>query len=294
MEQELRQFRVGAATVTVIKDGDWLDSRTWAEEFDVPEEAWRHAGYAAELSKPFEVACYCFHVALPGASILVDAGFGDRLPSFKSVEVRHGLSIPDGLARIGVKPEEITHIVITHAHIDHLAGVTVERNGALVPQYPNARCYVGRADWEQNPQRETPDSLPNRTFGVLEPLGLLDLVDGDRDIAPGVRMIHTPGETPGHSILRVQSGDEILYVLGDLYHHPVEVERPEWGLKWRNHAANLTSRNALATAAVAEGALLLASHIPGTGRLQPTGAGGVVWVTPKMKGKPDTGTPEVV
>ncbi len=90
------------------------------------------------------------------------------------------------------------------------------------------------------------------------------------------QILPAPGETPGHQIVRVRSAGRTLYCLGDLYHHPVEVEQPTWAAHWNDRAAALASRQALVAAALAEDALLVATHIPGVGRLTKTDDG-VQW-----------------
>src|SRR5207248_871050 len=186
----------------------------------------------------------------------------------------------DQLLEQNIRPEGITHLVITHAHFDHYAGVTTRRDGQAVPCFPHARCYLGKADWN-NPETQealqNPDSEDSRTFGVLQQLGLLELVDGDRELVPGVQIIAAPGESDGHQIVRIHSGGQTLYCLGDLYHHPVEVEQPSWMAQWANTDANLASRHSLTEAALAENALLIATHIPTIGRLARSETG-VTWV----------------
>ena len=106
---------------------------------------------------------------------------------------------------------------------------------------------------------------------MLHQYRLLELVEGNRDLVPGVRMIAAPGETPGHYIVRVHSEGQTLYCLGDLYHHEVEFEQPTWMVHWIDQERNLKSRSALMEAALAEHALLLAAHIP-IGYLKQTGS----------------------
>src|SRR5262249_33720685 len=101
--------------------------------------------------------------------------------------------------------------------------------------------------------------------------------DRRRDIVIGVEVIPAPGETPGHQIVRVSSVGATLYCLGDLYHHPVEVENQEWAAQWADAEAIHASRHALADAALAEDALLRAAHVEGIGGLKRAGTG-VVWV----------------
>src|SRR6266567_2397666 len=87
---------------------------------------------------------------------------------------------PDLLTQLlerGIRPRDITHLVITHAHFDHYAGTTLERDGRYVPSFPRARCFLGKADWDHPETQEAlhdPTSADSRTFGVLQQAGLLE------------------------------------------------------------------------------------------------------------------------
>jgi glyoxylase-like metal-dependent hydrolase (beta-lactamase superfamily II) len=218
----------------------------------------------------------CFHIALPGLSVLVDASTLDLAPD-------HPYAIPDyqkppglltGLAQAKIEPDRVTHVIITHGHGDHFNAVTRERKGEYVACFPNARHYIGRADWEQmQPALQDANSVESHTVGVLHPQGMLDLVEGDWHLGAGLRIIAAPGETPGHQIVRFHLGEHTLYFLGDLYHHVVEVEHPAWMVNWNDVDANVRSRQALTARALDEQAYLFATHIVGVGRLRQTGAG---------------------
>ncbi len=112
---------------------------------------------------------------------------------------------------------------------------------------------------------------------MLERSGLLELVDGNRDLLPEVQIIAAPGESPGHQIVRVHVDGQTLYCLGDLYHHAVEVEHPDWMASWAHEEANLASRRALEQRALNEEAVLVAAHMP-VGRMTRTESG-TGWVT---------------
>jgi glyoxylase-like metal-dependent hydrolase (beta-lactamase superfamily II) len=102
-------------------------------------------------------------------------------------------------------------------------------------------------------------------------------VEGNRNINEYIDIIPAPGETIGHQIVRIHSEGETLYCLGDLYHHPVEVEHPNWTTVWSEDVSGgLASREALTEAALAEEAILIATHIGGVGRLKPVDSG-VTW-----------------
>jgi len=183
--------RIGEASVTVISEG----ILPWAPRLQAPEAEWRalvpNAG--ADGVVPLGMNLVLIHAG--DAVILVDPGFDD--PSEADAEHWPGLVRTQGLSAalhsMDVKPEQITHVLLTHTHGDHYAGVTVMRKGERVPRYPHARYYVGRADWEPNPQRAQPDSMLATQLGTLARLNLLTMVDSSEEIAPGVSMLAAPG-----------------------------------------------------------------------------------------------------
>jgi glyoxylase-like metal-dependent hydrolase (beta-lactamase superfamily II) len=218
------------------------------------------------------------HIQRPGVSLLVDActptAFLGTEYELAGVELYPGLD--QQLKSVGAMPEEVTHVVLTHAHFDHVIGVTTLQGEQFVPCFPNARHYLGRADWE-DPQmqadRNEPGAFENKTLAVLQRYGLLTLVDGDQELMPGITLLHVPGETPGHQILQLTAGERTLYCLGDLYHDAVEVEQPTWMTSWSDPTTLLTSRQRFSQRALVEQALLIAAHIPTIGVLRATDDG---------------------
>lgn len=264
---------LGDATITIINVGDMMVDMV--QEMAVPESDGRPL-YGASFAGPRPYPSQCVHIALPGASILVDAGDYAQAISLDSSYLPPDYAPPPGvveqLQSRGIRPEDITHLIITHAHFDHYAGTTIERDGVYVPRFPNARVFLGRADWDNAETQDAlrdPDSLDSHTFGVLYKSGLLKLVEGDIDVIPELRIISAPGESTGHRIVRVHSQGQTFYCLGDLFHHPAEIEQPTWMAKWADASANLSSRQALIKAALQENALLLAAHMP-VGRIEGT------------------------
>jgi glyoxylase-like metal-dependent hydrolase (beta-lactamase superfamily II) len=268
-----RTLLVGDATITIINAGDMIFDIT--EMLAVPESEWRPL-YGSTLEGRQLFPSQCIHIAHAGASVLVDINDYALAMSLDPSYLPPNYSPPPGvveqLQAQGIRPEDITHLVITHAHFDHYTGTTIERDGSYIPRFPNARVFLGRADWDHPAtQRDLgdPDSLESHTFGVLQKQSLLELVDGDLDLIPEVRILAAPGESPGHQIVRVHSQGQTLYCLGDLFHHSVEVEHPAWMVKWADAHANFTSRQRLIQAALQENALLVAAHML-VGRLEGT------------------------
>ncbi len=278
MAENARTIRLGDATVTVIDVDDIPENLE--KLVDAPKEE-RTPQEDALLRQTAVLPVQCICIQLAGQTILVDAGASEAaLTSSRRVGYRPPPDLLAQLARVGVSSDDVAHVVVTHAHGDHFNATTRETVVGFVPTFPQAQIHLGRADWEA-PRLQAaladPASLESRTFGVLHRAGLLSPVDGDRELGEGIRIIAAPGETPGHQVLRVRSGGQTLYCVGDLYHHPLEVDHPTWMVPWADRDANLASRRALAEAALVEGALLIATHIPGIGRLERTTTG-VTWV----------------
>lgn len=269
------RFPLGDATISVLHLGD-LRVRL-ADWLRLAEAVWPQE-YRTLFADPITVPVQSVHIALPGRSVLVDAchpellgHVGETVGGGPSVS-----SLLDQFAAVGVDPAAVDTLVITHPHFDHYCGAIAV--GATQAEdrllFPNARHLIGRADWDSLQEAlKSPASPVSRALGLADRHGLVDAVEGQHDLGDGISIVPTPGETPGHQAVRVESRGQVLYVLGDLYHHPVEVERPEWGVHWANAGSIAESREALATAALAEGALLVAAHIPGVGRLRTTPSG---------------------
>ena len=219
---------------------------------------------------------YCFHLTLPGRSVLVDAG----LYEFPTDAAQLALPEPpppgllQQLADAGVPPDAITDVIITHAHFDHFNAVTQPRDGKHVPTFPQARHYLGRGDWDPN----DPSELIQRTLGILNKHHLLTLIDGEHDLGDGLTLVPTPGETPGHQVLRVAAGGESYYFAGDLFHHPLEFTDETANVTWADPEVMRTSKRRFTRTVLAEGAGVFLSHVAGLHRLTST-PGGVEWTT---------------
>jgi glyoxylase-like metal-dependent hydrolase (beta-lactamase superfamily II) len=262
--------RFGDAIVSVISEG----VLPWALRLQAPEADWRREMPEADANGVVRLGINLAYIAVGNASIVADPGFDDPdRPGMEWPGLVRSPGLQAGLAQLGVRPEHITHVLITHAHSDHYAGATVERDGARAPRYPNARCWVGRRDWEQNPQRADAASMLSTHLGTLARLGLLECVDEEREVAPGVTMIAAPGESAGHCIVRVRSAGKTFYYLGDLFHHPCEVVHPDWVSPGRDLAAMIASRKRLLADAVAGDATLVFAHeqFPGWGHIVSSG-----------------------
>jgi glyoxylase-like metal-dependent hydrolase (beta-lactamase superfamily II) len=273
MEEGVRVVQIGEIRVAVLDVCKLaFDMRT---SLTAEETEWRPR-YTEYFAQPLALPVQCVHIQAPGASILVDATLYD-LPPDSDLLVPGYTPVTDLMAQlrsINVAPEDVTHVVVTHAHSDHYNGLVGSEPGTLA--FPNALCLLGKGDWERDVMQEAlakPDSDEQRSFGLYEQAGQLELVEDVRPLVEGVTVLPSPGETPGHLSVKVESGGEILYCIGDLYHHVVEVEQPQWAVTWSVLSEITATRQAFVPVALQENAQLVASHIPGIGQLAPADEG---------------------
>lgn len=270
-----RQF--GQARVSVISEGGgwWPIER--ALDNVAPEEwrPWLKANAENQIWIDFNLV----HVRLPGASILLDTGFGDYDPrdpvkplvSVRNIRLTEGRDA--GLAALGVKPDDVTHVVITHMHGDHIAGATKVVGGQRVPAFPNARYYIMGQEWANAPEPHQLAEAINAQKDALLAADQLELVDGEREIVPGVTYIPAPGESAGHAVVRIATADGIVYYLGDLFHQPAEFMHLDWIPRYRDRTALIASRRKLLPRFVEESAWLIPTHhdFPCIGQIEPDG-----------------------
>jgi glyoxylase-like metal-dependent hydrolase (beta-lactamase superfamily II) len=143
------------------------------------------------------------------------------------VIVEPRLPVEEGLAALHICPEDVTHVVLTHGHPDHLCGV-VAGAGAARARFPDAEHLLPAADWQQFVVAK--DHGGDAVEASLMPAadaGLVRLVEGETQVVDGVRLLPAVGHTAGHQIVRIGSAER-LYYLGDLFHTPAEIEHPDW------------------------------------------------------------------
>lgn len=219
---------------------------------------------------PADFPYNCLLVRQRGSSVLVDTGLGASLHPFGG----EGGLLWEELTAAGQRPEDVEVVVISHGHLDHIGGLV--RDGA--PAFPRARYVVSSADWQLWTSEEALGQMPEPAAAAaraqlppLEAAGVLDRLDGENEVAPGVRVLPAPGHTPGH--LAVEVKDAFLYAVDALL-HPLQVERPELG---RGTDADperaIATRRTILERASESGLVVGASHIDSLFRVEREGDG---------------------
>jgi glyoxylase-like metal-dependent hydrolase (beta-lactamase superfamily II) len=201
--------------------------------------------------------------------ILVDTGFGARLGS----EFGHLGYLQKNLERAGIQPESIDVVIITHGHIDHIAGLVTE-SGALA--FPNARFAIAAKEWEywtgnhfESDVNGSPMSEALKAGTILAaktnlpPLApKVQLLNPDGEVAPGVHLVAAPGHSPAQSAILFTSGSQQFFHLADVAHNPVTgLQRPDWSTIFDyDSGLAIKTRRALLDRVATERALVMGYH----------------------------------
>ncbi len=224
--------RVGNYLVTAISDGTMKASLALLSGIDIP-----HAESIQEQSGidvPGDIHIYCYLIRGEGRTILIDSGMGT---------VNHiGGELQSNLLALGVDPETIDTLLLTHCHPDHIGGL-LKANGQ--PYFVNAQLSLPPTEaafWLDDKRLETTNErtqrnalLVRRTLDAYRPN--LHLIEQE-NINADIRAINLPGHTPGHTGYLIDSCDDHLLIWGDIVHYPhIQLARPEVSISFDNDPA---------------------------------------------------------
>lgn len=200
-------------------------------------------------------------------TMLIDAGLGDKENAkFHDIygvdRTRH---LDHALQEAGVAPEQIDIVLLTHLHFDHAGGLTTrDASGRLRPRFPRARYIVRRGEWEDatHPHARNRGSYLADNFLPLAEAGVLDLVDDDQTIMPGVRVQRTGGHTMHHQLMWIESGGKRAAYVADLM--PTSAHLPDaWLMGFDLYPMDtLAAKAAFVREARAQDALVFFAHDP--------------------------------
>jgi glyoxylase-like metal-dependent hydrolase (beta-lactamase superfamily II) len=155
-----------------------------------------------------------------GKRILVDTGMGDKWgeKERRMYRLDRSTTLLGSLRAVGVAPEDIDVVVNTHLHFDHSGGNTREEDGKTVPVFPRARYVVQMGEWEDatHPHERSRASYRVENFVPLAESRQLETVQGEVEVAPGVRVVPVGGHTAYHQMVLVEGGGKTLAIPTDL------------------------------------------------------------------------------
>lgn len=266
----IHRFNVGKLKLTVIDDARFTFP---APAFAANKPEGTVGPFLASFGLPTDFVSLHMQVTLienGNKKILLDTGMGHV--TFPQNPEDNG-RLKAGLAAISIAPKDITDVILSHGHPDHIGSCSV--NGA--PAFKNATYYMPPNElefWTQKPGTEA--NFANFMLGVgnaqLEPIRKLIKPYGDGDIlVPGITAVAAPGHTLGHHAFLIQDGDaKLLHLMDTAVHYLVGPEEPDWalGVEMEPEAAAATRRRLFKQAA--EEKLLVAGYhfpFPGIGRI---------------------------
>lgn len=247
----------------------------------VPKPMWERRAPADDRNR-ISLALRCLLIESADALVLVDTGAGNK-ESDRFLDI-YGISnegdptrLEDAIRAARFAPDDVDYVVNTHLHFDHAGGNTRRVDERVAePSFPAARYLVQRAEYEfahRDNERVRASYLPPNYDPVAE-AGLFDFLEGEMDVVPGVRVLRTPGHTPHHQSVRIESGGEVACFLADLVPTVAHLPLP-WIMGYDlEPLVTLESKRSLLARAREEDWLLVFEHDPDQpwGRLDPMSA----------------------
>jgi glyoxylase-like metal-dependent hydrolase (beta-lactamase superfamily II) len=196
----------------------------------VPKVLWERSDPADQRNR-IDMAARALLLVGNGRVILVDTGNGDKMPE-KLREIYKietgGPTLRSSLDVLGIRPGDVTDVILTHLHFDHAGGATVREGGRLTPAFPNARYYVQREHWEAalSPTERDQASFFRDDFLPLHEQGVLHFTDGDGEILPGISVEVFYGHTTALQCPVISDGKDTLIYCADLVPLSAHVQLP--------------------------------------------------------------------
>lgn len=269
---------VGSLRVHALEAGlQWLDGGAMFGV--VPRPLWERR-IPPDHRHRIPLALRCLLVEAPNALVLVDTGIGNKederfLDLYGVANPGDPTRLEDALRGVGFDPGDVDLVVSTHLHFDHAGGNTRrDPDGRIRPAFPRARYVVqrGELDFADSPNERIRASYLAHNVEPLRLAGLWEPVEGAATVTEGVRVLPTPGHTPHHQSVLVESDGEVACFLADVCPTTAHLPLP-WIMGYDlEPLVTLETKRGLWRRARDEGWLLVFEHDPEIpwGRLDPT------------------------
>ena len=281
----MREIRLGEVSITAVVE---IGRSSFPTASMLPDSTaaaiaahydWLKPDFFDEAVGDLASRIQTFVVRTPRHTILVDTGVGNDKPREGAAlwHMRQGTYLED-LAAVGVNPQGVDYVVCTHLHVDHVGWNTrfhpgaQGRPGEWVPTFPRAKYIFAGEEWEYW-RHEKDECIADSVVPVVE-AGQAMLVSHDHVIDPWIRFEPSPGHTPGHVCLRLQTTAGEAVFAGDLMHRTVQVAEPQWSSRFCSHPRRAAAtRRDFVERHAGTGTLILAAHFPRPGYIVRTPAG---------------------
>lgn len=235
----------------------------------VPKVLWERR-VAADARNRIPLGMRCLLVEHDDGLLLIDTGSGNKetdkfhdIYGIQNAGAEGRTWLEDGLRSLGFTPEDVSLVINTHLHFDHAGGNTWRTpTGTVEAAFPKARYVVqaGEMHWATHTNERTAASYFGANWEAIVAAGRFDLVEGEPEVRPGVRLLRTPGHTPHHQSVLLTSGGESALFLGDVTPTVAHLPLP-WIMGYDvEPLVTLESKRHLLARAEAEGWLLVFEH----------------------------------
>jgi glyoxylase-like metal-dependent hydrolase (beta-lactamase superfamily II) len=258
--------RIGAVKVTRVVETELLIPHRGFLREARPEALatmpWLYPNYVTEDGR-MRLSIHALLVEAPGLRLVVDTCIGnDRAREILGGEALSTAFLAD-LQKAGWPRDSVDTVVCTHLHVDHVGWNTMLQDGRWVPTFPKARYLIGKAEyayWSAQAAGETQTILADSVKPVFD-TGLADLVEMDHRLSPEVRLTPTPGHTPGHVSVAIESQGARAIITGDCLHHPCQMAHPDWSPRFDfDRAASEATRRKLMEELANQPILIIGTH----------------------------------
>lgn len=187
----------------------------------VPKPLWTRAYSEPDEKNRIPLTARLMLIESNDKKILIDTGFGDKFDKkfgkIYNVDISK-TPVALGLAKHNLTPDDITDVILTHLHFDHVGGATEIVNGEIRPVFKNAKYYVQKDqyNWALNPTLKDRASFIDENYVPLKEDGLLDLIDGDGELFPGISMHQVHGHTRSMQMVKISDSENSLLYICDL------------------------------------------------------------------------------
>jgi len=255
----------------------------------VPRAVWARAVPPDEAHR-IQLDTNCLLIRAGDRCAIVDTGYGSKGSDRdrRNFALEEGEPLVRNLAALGVEPAAVDTVILTHLHFDHVGGCTRRTDaGQIEPVFASARHVVQRSEWDDaiGGAPEFASQYFTDDFAVLADRGMLEFLDGDAEVMPGVTCRHVGGHTSGHQIISLGEGDRPVLYLADLC--PTTAHLPTmWSMAYDLFPLDVrrTKPRIFAEAIVAQNPVLFAHDSETKGAWLEERPGGLVALGRKLDG----------
>jgi glyoxylase-like metal-dependent hydrolase (beta-lactamase superfamily II) len=258
-------MRIGPYEIFTIETG-YISLDGGAMFGVIPKNLWNKTNPADESNRIL-LALRTLIIRSQDKIILVDAGVGsklnEKLSSIYKVDHRN-FQLLRGLQRRKITPEDITDIIITHLHFDHIGGATYLEDGEIRLTFPNALHHIQGEQWHwaNNPSEKDRASYMPENFSPIQKAGKLNILDGPCDLFPGIKLLVMYGHTHGMQLPKISDGKNTLLYCADLIPTASHIPLPYNMAYDNNPLFTLQEKKRLLPLAVKENWILVFEHDP--------------------------------